>query len=154
MPRELLLHLRVGAVALTVAFVALMSAYWRAADVSAARPAFTATASAATVLAIAGVVASFGMVGMRRRLMRRRASLLSAFTQKSGRRGAEASHHEGPGAGESATRMPDRLLVIPEGRFAHVSSCAMVAGERTRSVSSAALPEGIRPCAICTPAAL
>jgi hypothetical protein len=50
--------------------------------------------------------------------------------------------------------MPQRLLLIPEGRFAHVPSCAMVAGERTESVSSAALPAGIAPCAICTPAAL
>ena len=57
-------------------------------------------------------------------------------------------------ASGGAVRMPERLLVIPQGRYAHVPSCAMVAGERTESVSSSALPEGVLPCAICTPAAL
>lgn len=149
MPRELFNHLRVGAVAMTLAFVALMFAYFRAADVSESRPAFTATAWASVVLAIAGVVATMGMVGMRRRLMARRRILLSGFLARARREAAPSS------AGEiSSARMPERLLVIPEGRYAHVPSCAMVAGERTGSVSSSALPEGILPCAICTPAAL
>ncbi|MBA3743079.1 hypothetical protein [Sporichthya sp.] len=152
MPRELRSSLRIGAVAMSLAFVALMLAYYRAADVSQARPAFTATASAATVLAVAGVLAVLGMVGMRRRLMARRNLLLTPFLARS-RRDA-AAHDRGSSAGEPAARMPERLLVIPEGRYAHVPSCAMVAGERTGSVSSSALPQGILPCAICTPAAL
>ena len=152
MPRELLNHLRIGGVAMSLAFVALMVAYWQAADTSEARPAFTATASAATVLAVAGVVAVIGMVGMRRRLMARRAVLLTPFLARARRQagaGGEAS-----AVGEQSARMPERLLVIPGGRYAHVPSCAMVAGERSEAVSSGALPEGILPCAICTPAAL
>ena len=154
MPRELLNSLRIGGVAMSLALVALMLAYWQAADTSEARTAFSATASAATVLAVAGVLAVLGMVGMRRRLMRRRNALLSGFLTRSGSRAlAEESASVGPAAGP-APRMPERLLVIPAGRYAHVPSCAMVAGERTESVSSAALPEGVLPCAICTPAAL
>jgi hypothetical protein len=152
MPGELLNHLRIGGVAMSLAFVALMLAYWQAADTSEARPAFTATASAATVLAVAGVIAVIGMVGMRRRLMARRALLLTPF-RASPRRDA-AVGIEGSAAGERSARMPERLLVIPRGRYAHVPSCAMVAGERTESVSSSALPDGVLPCAICTPAAL
>ena len=148
MPRELRNHLQVGAIALTLAFVALMFAYYRAADVSESRPAFTATAWGATVLAVAGIVATIGMVGMRRRLMYRRRTLLSGFV--AARRGPE----DGGTAEPVLTRMPERLLVIPQGRYAHVPSCAMVRGERTEPVNSAALPEGILPCAICTPAAL
>jgi hypothetical protein len=148
MPRELLTHLRVGALAMSLAFVALMLAYYRAADVSESRPAFTATAWGATVLAIAGVVATVGMVGMRRRLMRRRSALLSGFLARARRESVPAD------AGRSTSLMPARLLVIPGGRFAHVPSCAMVVGERTESVSASALPAGILPCAICTPAAL
>lgn len=148
MPRELLNHLRVGGLAMALAFVALMLAYYRAADVSEARPAFTATAWAATVLVVAGVIAVLGMVRMRRTLMRRRTELLAGFLAR-GRREAAPSR-----VVQSATRMPERLLVIPQGRYAHVPSCAMVQGERTESVSSAALPEGILPCAICTAAAL
>jgi hypothetical protein len=150
MPRELLHQLRLGAAGIALAFVALMLAYWKAADTAESRPAFTATASAAAVLAIAGVLATIGMVGMRRRLMHRRNTLLTGFVlkaQSSARRAAPAAD----GAGH---RMPERLLVIPEGRFAHVPGCAMVAGESTQSVSSAALPDGVLPCAICTPAAL
>jgi multisubunit Na+/H+ antiporter MnhB subunit len=152
MPRELLIHLRVGGLAMALAFVALMLAYYRAADVSESRPAFSATAWAATVLAVTGVVAAGGMVRMRRQLMRRRNALLSGFLNRPGlvRDGGAAPRV----AGEPAARMPERLLVIPEGRFAHVPSCAMVRGERTETVSSAALPGGILPCAICTPAAL
>jgi hypothetical protein len=150
MPRELLIHLRVGGLAMALAFVALMLAYYRAADVSESRPAFTATAWAATVLAVAGVVAVAGMVRMRRSLMRRRSALLSGFLALArGRREAAPSI-----AGKSAVRMPGQLLIIPAGRFAHTPSCAMVQGERTEAVSSSALPEGILPCAICTPAAL
>jgi hypothetical protein len=153
MPRELLNHLRVGGLAMALAFVALMLAYYRAADVSESRPAFTATAWGATVLAIAGIVATVGMVGMRRRLMRRRSALLAGFLARARREGAV--RRSGAAAGQSVSaRMPERLLVIPEGRFAHVPSCAMVVGERTESVSSSALPAGILPCAICTPAAL
>jgi hypothetical protein len=148
MPRELLNHLRVGALAMALAFVALMLAYYRAADVSESRPAFTATAWGATVLAVAGVVATIGMVGMRRRLMHRRRILLSGFVA------ARRAPVTGSGADPALTRMPERLLVIPQGRYAHVPTCAMVRGERTESVSSAALPDGILPCAICTPAAL
>jgi len=151
MPRELLNHLRAGALAMSLAFVALLFAYYRAADVSESRPAFTATAWAAVVLAVAGVVATMGMVGMRRRLMARRALLLTPFLKRQASARARAA---APVTGASAVRMPERLVVIAEGRFAHVPSCAMVAGERTESVSSAALPEGILPCAICTPAAL
>jgi hypothetical protein len=148
MPRELLNHLRVGGLAMALAFVALMLAYYRAADVAESRPAFTATAWAATVLVVAGVIAVLGMVRMRRQLIARRNALLSGFV-------ARARREAGPSrAAETATRMPERLLVIPEGRYAHVPSCAMVQGERTETVSSAALPEGILPCAICTPAAL
>jgi len=131
-----------------LAFVALMFAYYRAADVSESRPAFTATAWASVVLAIAGVVATIGMVGMRRRLMARRALLLSGFLARARREATPAA------AVATTTRMPERLLVIPDGRYAHVPSCAMVAGERTESVDSAHLPAGILPCAICTPAAL
>jgi hypothetical protein len=148
MPRELLNHLRVGALAMALAFVALMLAYYRAADVSESRPAFTATAWAAVVLAVAGVIATFGMVAMRRRLMARRALLLSGFLARARRETAPV------GVPEAATRMPERLVVIPGGRYAHVPTCAMVAGESTESVSSSALPAGILPCAICTPAAL
>lgn len=151
MPREMLNHLRLGAVGMALAFVALMLAYYRAADVSESRPAFTATAWAATVLAVAGVLAVIGMVGMRRQLMRRRTVLLNGFLVRARR---EAAGPGGAAVRESAARMPERLLVIPEGRFAHVPSCAMVQGERTDSVSSSALPAGILPCAICTPAAL
>lgn len=151
MPRELRNHLRIGGAAMSLALVALMLAYWQAADTAEARPAFTATASAATVLAVAGVVAVLGMVGMRRRLMRRRNVLLSGFLTHSRRAAAVG---DGTAVRESVARMPERLLVIPAGRYAHVPSCAMVAGERTESVSSSALPKGVLPCAICTPAAL
>ena len=148
MPRELVAGLRLGAVAMSLALAALMIAYWQAADTAEARPAFNATASAASVLAVAGVLAVLGMVGMRRRLMRRRQILLSGFLARTD----PAVRSESTPAG--SLRMPERLLVIPQGRYAHVSSCAMVAGERTESVSSSALPEGVLPCAICTPAAL
>jgi hypothetical protein len=92
------------------------------------------------------------MVGMRRRLMRRRQTLLSGFLARSADRADRAVRPES--AAGASLRMPERLLVIPQGRYAHVPSCAMVAGERTESVSSSALPEGVLPCAICTPAAL
>lgn len=150
MPRELATGLRIGAAAMSVAVAALMVAYWQAADTAEARPAFNATASAASVLAVAGVLAVLGMVAMRRRLMRRRQTLLSGFLGRAATAGT-ARPESAAGAG---LRMPERLLVIPQGRYAHVPSCAMVAGERTESVSSAALPEGVLPCAICTPAAL
>lgn len=151
MPRELLAGLRIGGVAMTLALVALTLAYWQAADTSEARTAFNATASAATVLAVAGVLAVLGLVGMRRRLMRRRNLLLSGFVARQ----APARNREDAAApGQVGARMPERLLVIPQGRYAHVPTCAMVAGERTEVVSSTALPEGILPCAICTPAAL
>ncbi len=151
MPRELLNALRIGGVAMSLALVALVLAYWQAAETSEARTAFNATASAATVLAVAGVLAVLGMVGMRRRLMRRRNLLLSGFA----RRAASQRRATVPVTGSSlGSRMPERLLVIPEGRYAHVPTCAMVAGERTESVPSSALPDGILPCAICTPAAL
>ncbi|HUR74126.1 MAG TPA: hypothetical protein VMZ00_07605 [Sporichthya sp.] len=153
MPRELLNHLRIGGLAMALSFVALMLAYYRAADVSESRPAFTATAWAATALAVAGVVAVLGMVRMRRLLMRRRSALLSGFLARAARKAA-ASSHPVSRTGESAARMPERLVVIPEGRYAHVPTCAMVQDERTQSVSSSALPQGIVPCAICTPAAL
>jgi hypothetical protein len=149
MPRELLAGLRIGAVAMSLAFAALMIAYWQAADTAEARPAFNATASAASVLAVAGVLAVLGMVGMRRRLMRRRQTLLSGFLAR-----AAADTVRPASAPGGSLRMPERLLVIPQGRYAHVPTCAMVAGERTESVSSSALPEGVLPCAICTPAAL
>jgi hypothetical protein len=152
MPRELLNSLRIGGVAMALAFVALMLAYWQAADTSEARPAFTATAYAATVLAVAGVLAVVGMVGMRRRLMARRASLLTPFLARARREAGTGS--EGPVAGERSARMPERLLVIPDGRYAHVPSCAMLQGERTSVVESSALPPGVLPCALCTPAAL
>ncbi|WP_019876124.1 hypothetical protein [Sporichthya polymorpha] len=151
MPREMLAHLRIGGLAIAFAFAALMVAYWQAANTNEARPAFTATASAATVLAVAGVVGVIGMVGMRRRLMRRRNLLLGGFLTRGQRGvGSAAAASDGP----VATRMPEHLVVIPEGRYAHVPTCAMVTGERTETVSSSALPEGIRPCALCTPAAL
>ncbi|GAA0621456.1 hypothetical protein GCM10009547_25220 [Sporichthya brevicatena] len=150
MPREMLAHLRVGGLAIAFAFAALMVAYWQAANTNEARPAFTATASAASVLAVAGVVGVIGMVGMRRRLMRRRNLLLGGFLTRNQSQARATTATAGP----VATRMPERLVVIPEGRYAHVPTCAMVTGERTETVSSSALPEGIRPCAICTPAAL
>lgn len=153
MPRELLNHLRLGGLAMGVALAALLFAYDRAADVAESRPAFAATAWAAVVLAVAGVVATTGMVGMRRRLMTRRALLLSGFVRHHG-----TARVQGKGTsieGESSpSRMPDRLFVVAGGRFAHVPGCAMVAGERAEPVSSTSLPEGILPCAICTPAAL
>ncbi len=151
MPRELLNALRIGGVAMSLALVALMLAYWQAAETSQARPAFTATASAATVLAVAGVLAVLGMVGMRRRLMKRRNVLLSGFLTRPVAVSPRGDNRASVG---SVPRMPERLLLIPQGRYAHVPSCAMVAGERTEAVNSAALPAGVTPCAICTPAAL
>jgi hypothetical protein len=153
MPRELLNQLRLGGIAMAFASVALVAAYYRAADVAESRPALAATAWAAVVLAVAGVIATIGMVGMRRRLMTRRALLLSGFGKHSARVRVRGRVSVGAGA-TAPSRMPERLFVISGGRFAHLSSCAMVAGERTEPVSSAALPEGILPCAICTPASL
>ncbi len=146
MPREMLESLRVGAVALTLALLALVLAWWRSAEVAEVGPAFTATAFATLVLSVGGIVTILGVVGNRRRLMRRRMVLLHAFVIRDRRETAPQVTSE--------TRMPERLLVIPEGRFAHVAGCAMLGTESTSAVSSAALPEGILPCALCTPAGL
>lgn len=146
MPREMLDSLRIGAVAGVLALLGLVLSWWRAAEVAEVAPAFTATAFAALVLAIAGTLAVLGTVGNRRRLMRRRSVLLHAFLARD--RGVAS-----PSVG-GETRMPERLLVIPDGRFAHAVGCAMLGTEATRTVASDALPEGILPCALCTPAGL
>lgn len=146
MPREMLDSLRVGAVAGALALLGLILSWWKAAEASTAAPAFTATAIAALVLSIAGLVAVLGTVGNRRRLMRRRMTLLQAFVMRGGPQAAVAVASE--------LRMPERLLVIPDGRFAHAAGCTMLGSEPTRAVASDALPEGILPCALCTPAGL
>src|SRR5262249_3149811 len=146
LPREMLDSLRIGAVAAALALLGLVLTWWRAAEVSTVAPAFTATAIATLVLAVAGILAVLTTVGNRRRLMHRRMVPLQPFRARE--RAAAA-----PPA-DSAVRMPERLLVIPDGRFAHAPGCAMLGSETTRAVASDALPEGILPCALCTPAGL
>ena len=146
MPREMLDSMRVTAAAAALALLGLVLTWWRAAEASEVSPAFTATAVAALVLAISGTLLVLSTVGNRRRLMRRRMILLQAFLVREAHQPAQAA--------TSAVRMPERLLVIADGRFAHAPGCAMLGNESTRAVASDALPDGILPCALCTPAGL
>jgi hypothetical protein len=145
MPREMLDSMRVTAVAAALALLGLVLTWWRAAEAAEVSPAFTATAVATLVFAIAGIVMVLSTVGNRRRLMRRRTVLLQAFLLRGGPAVAAVAEE---------LRMPERLLVIPDGRFAHAPGCTMLGSEPTRTVTSDALPEGIVPCALCTPAGL
>jgi hypothetical protein len=139
MPREVRDSLRVSAATMTFAVLILALAWTKAANVSQAKPAITATAAAAAALVVAGVGAVVGTLGLRRRLTLRRSALLYPFVVR--RQAALPPVSAAPSSGE--------LFTIEGGTYAHAEGCSMLAGERTTSVPRDRLPSGVRYCALC-----
>lgn len=139
MPLEVRNSLRVSAATMTFAVLVVALAYTKAANVSQAKPAITATAAAAVALIVAGVGSAAGTLGLRRRLTLRRAALLYPFVV---RRQANAKPvSTAPSTGD--------LLMIEGGTYAHAHGCSMLAGEPTTPVPPDRLPSGVRHCALC-----
>ena len=143
MPREVMDSLRVSAATMTFAALALALAYTKAANVSQAKPAVTATVAAAGALVIAGVGSVSGTLGLRRRLTLRRYALLYPFVVR--RQAAMQPPVTTPARGADGSD----LLVITGGTYAHTRGCAMLTGEPTTAVRADALPAGVRVCALC-----
>jgi hypothetical protein len=141
LPREMLRSLRITVPATFLALSCLVAAYLRAATVSRPGPAFTATSIAVIGLLLCGLGAAAGPLRMRRQLRVRRIALLGGFLDQAQSRTVAA-----PPVPASA----QGLVGIPGGRYAHLPSCAMVAGTQIVAFGPGALPSGVEPCELCT----
>jgi hypothetical protein len=146
--------LRLSGAGMGLGLLGLVLAWVRVASVSPAKPAINAASAAAAALVVAGVASATGTLSLKRKIAARQAWLLAPWTRVLAARDRAALH---PAAMRDETtaptlEAPPTWLVIDGGTYAHRSGCPMLTSARsvTEVPGRAALPVGVRLCAMCS----